>query len=195
MTDKEISIFPTKPRTTECVDFDSTSVASGIYPICDPQTWYLITEPGITNDIQPLRETRRNCGPRSWIDTVLIRTRDVNLTPDSTMSTTTNVAVKALPNTGSLSLHPRSLQTQPSTSAVGLNGMLKNIEMKDRTVTTETAAPSTASVSNTNAHRVRANIQFISLCYSLFLAGWNDGTTGPLLPRIQEVYHVRPVTF
>jgi hypothetical protein len=108
------------------------------------------------------------------------------------MSTTTNAAVEALPNASSLSFHPKSPQTQPS--AVGLNDMLENIEMKDRTVTTETA-PSTASVSNTKAHRVRANIQFISLCYSLFLAGWNDGTTGPLLPRIQEVYHVRIVTF
>ena len=111
------------------------------------------------------------------------------------MSTTTNVAVEALPNTTSLSFHPKSPQTKPSASAVGLNGMLENIEMKDRTVTTETAAPSTASVSNTKAHRVRANIQFISLCYSLFLAGWNDGTTGPLLPRIREVYHVRSATF
>lgn len=49
-----------------------------------------------------------------------------------------------------------------------------------------------------NASQPRANallskIQFASLCWSLFLAGWNDGTTGPLLPRIQEVYHVRPV--
>jgi len=72
-----------------------------------------------------------------------------------------------------------------------------NIEMKDRTAisNTETAAPSTVSVSNTNAHRVRARIQFATLCYSLFLAGWNDGTTGPLLPRIQEVYHVRSLTF
>ncbi|KAI0052068.1 MFS general substrate transporter [Auriscalpium vulgare] len=36
----------------------------------------------------------------------------------------------------------------------------------------------------------RANVQFASLCWTLFLAGWNDGTTGPLLPRMQEVYHV-----
>ncbi|KZT71856.1 MFS general substrate transporter [Daedalea quercina L-15889] len=28
------------------------------------------------------------------------------------------------------------------------------------------------------------------MCLALFLAGWNDGTTGPLLPRIQKVYHV-----
>ncbi|PCH35321.1 MFS general substrate transporter [Wolfiporia cocos MD-104 SS10] len=35
-----------------------------------------------------------------------------------------------------------------------------------------------------------ANIQFATMCFTLFLAGWNDGTTGPLLPRIQSVYHV-----
>ncbi|TFY77871.1 hypothetical protein EWM64_g6140 [Hericium alpestre] len=39
-------------------------------------------------------------------------------------------------------------------------------------------------------HKLKANIQFASLCWTLFLAGWNDGTTGPLLPRMQEVYHV-----
>ncbi|KAF9010235.1 MFS general substrate transporter, partial [Cyathus striatus] len=33
-------------------------------------------------------------------------------------------------------------------------------------------------------------IQFCTLCWTLFLAGWNDGTLGPLLPRIQEVYGV-----
>ncbi|TFK38015.1 major facilitator superfamily domain-containing protein [Crucibulum laeve] len=35
-----------------------------------------------------------------------------------------------------------------------------------------------------------ARVQFLTLCWTLFLAGWNDGSTGPLLPRIQEVYHV-----
>ncbi|KAI0642730.1 MFS general substrate transporter [Trametes meyenii] len=33
-------------------------------------------------------------------------------------------------------------------------------------------------------------IQFATLCWSIFVAGWNDGTLGPLLPRLQEVYHV-----
>jgi len=33
-------------------------------------------------------------------------------------------------------------------------------------------------------------MQFAAMCGCLFLAGWNDGTTGPLLPRIQSVYHV-----
>ena len=38
--------------------------------------------------------------------------------------------------------------------------------------------------------KIRGRIQFAVLCWSLFLLGWNDGCTGPLLPRIQEVYHV-----
>lgn len=40
-------------------------------------------------------------------------------------------------------------------------------------------------------HSSKARLQFICLCWTLFLAGWNDGTTGPLLPRIQKVYNVR----
>lgn len=44
---------------------------------------------------------------------------------------------------------------------------------------------------STKAKRLRYRLQFGTLCSALFLAGWNDGTTGPLLPRIQEVYHVR----
>ena len=35
-----------------------------------------------------------------------------------------------------------------------------------------------------------SRIQFYSLCWSLFVIGWNDGSTGPLLPRIHEVYKV-----
>ncbi|TFY65817.1 hypothetical protein EVG20_g5273 [Dentipellis fragilis] len=38
--------------------------------------------------------------------------------------------------------------------------------------------------------RKSAYVQMAAICLSLFLAGWNDGSTGPLLPRIQEVYHV-----
>lgn len=33
-------------------------------------------------------------------------------------------------------------------------------------------------------------IYLATLCYNLATAGWNDGTLGPLLPRIQEHYHV-----
>ena len=32
--------------------------------------------------------------------------------------------------------------------------------------------------------------QFLALCWALFVMGWNDGSTGPLLPRIQIFYDV-----
>ena len=36
----------------------------------------------------------------------------------------------------------------------------------------------------------QAHIMYATLLWTMFLSGWNDGTTGPLLPRIQVVYHV-----
>ncbi|KDQ09340.1 hypothetical protein BOTBODRAFT_37098 [Botryobasidium botryosum FD-172 SS1] len=33
-------------------------------------------------------------------------------------------------------------------------------------------------------------IAFATLCFTLFFNGWNDGSTGPLLPRMQETYGV-----
>lgn len=52
-------------------------------------------------------------------------------------------------------------------------------------------APNATEVTVPPNARSRANIQFAALCFSLFLAGWNDGTIGPLILRMQKVYHVR----
>lgn len=38
--------------------------------------------------------------------------------------------------------------------------------------------------------RRREYICFGTLCWSIWLEGWNDGSNGPLLPRMQENYHV-----
>jgi hypothetical protein len=35
-----------------------------------------------------------------------------------------------------------------------------------------------------------ARAQFLALCFALFVVGWTDGSTGPLLPRIQIFYDV-----
>ncbi|KIY70509.1 MFS general substrate transporter [Cylindrobasidium torrendii FP15055 ss-10] len=35
-----------------------------------------------------------------------------------------------------------------------------------------------------------ANIQFAAICFMFFVEGWNDGTTGPLLPTMQEHYNI-----
>ena len=41
-----------------------------------------------------------------------------------------------------------------------------------------------------------ARAQFLALCWALFIIGWCDGSTGPLLPRIQEFYNVSwPIVF
>lgn len=41
------------------------------------------------------------------------------------------------------------------------------------------------------AHRVRrGRLHFAALCWVLFLEGWNDGSTGPLLPTVQRFYNV-----
>ncbi|KAF9455360.1 major facilitator superfamily domain-containing protein, partial [Collybia nuda] len=55
--------------------------------------------------------------------------------------------------------------------------------------TKEDANNMTGSV-RTKKQVVTARIQLAALCWCLFLAGWNDGTLGPLLPRIQEAYHI-----
>ncbi|OCH87236.1 MFS general substrate transporter [Obba rivulosa] len=39
-------------------------------------------------------------------------------------------------------------------------------------------------------YRRRSRLHFVALCYAFFLAGWNDGTTGPLLPIIQHHYNI-----
>jgi hypothetical protein len=60
-------------------------------------------------------------------------------------------------------------------------------EIKGTAPSNPVTVVSSASLKN---QKFRGRIQFAVLCWSLFLLGWNDGCTGPLLPRIQEVYHV-----
>ncbi|OBZ67903.1 Bypass of stop codon protein 6 [Grifola frondosa] len=39
-------------------------------------------------------------------------------------------------------------------------------------------------------YRWKSRMHFAALCYSFFLEGWNDGSTGPLLPTIQRFYGI-----
>lgn len=65
------------------------------------------------------------------------------------------------------------------------------IEMTDRAKDDAGEAPvSQQTVPRTRKQKNTEKIQFAALCWCLFLAGWNDGSTGPLLPRIQDVYNV-----
>ncbi|KAH9847463.1 MFS general substrate transporter [Lenzites betulinus] len=54
---------------------------------------------------------------------------------------------------------------------------------------TDSIAPAISAVQKAVIKRKNA-IHFATLCFTIFLNGWNDGTTGPLLPRIQSYYHL-----
>lgn len=57
-----------------------------------------------------------------------------------------------------------------------------------------TAAAAAPKVDGSTYRRTtlwREKLVFTTMCGALFLSGWKDSATGPLLPRIQEVYHVR----
>lgn len=73
---------------------------------------------------------------------------------------------------------------------------IQSLESKDDKITDQNPDPQ-ADASTTilpyapSRKQVKtAQFYFTTLCWTLFLAGWNDASTGPLLPRIQEVYHV-----
>ncbi|KAJ7032040.1 MFS general substrate transporter [Mycena alexandri] len=50
--------------------------------------------------------------------------------------------------------------------------------------------PPTSTYQPSRQQILLGRVQTVALCWAVFLAGWNDGTVGPLLPRIQEVYHL-----
>ena len=54
----------------------------------------------------------------------------------------------------------------------------------------ETGSTAELSPAQKAENRRRSYVNFATLCLCIFFEGWNDGTTGPLLPRIQEYYHV-----
>ncbi len=59
----------------------------------------------------------------------------------------------------------------------------------------ESGSVSEAVLEPTARMKYDALFQFFTLCFSIFVPGFNDGTLGPLLPRIQAVYHVSPLSF
>ncbi|KAI0631012.1 MFS general substrate transporter [Trametes polyzona] len=54
---------------------------------------------------------------------------------------------------------------------------------------TSSTAPA-LSAAQRAVHRRKSLVHFLALCGCVFCMGWNDGTTGPMLPRIQANYHV-----
>lgn len=42
----------------------------------------------------------------------------------------------------------------------------------------------------TRSEIIISRVQLFAVCFSLFNVGWNDGSNGPMLPRLREVYDV-----
>ncbi|KAF8524366.1 MFS general substrate transporter [Hysterangium stoloniferum] len=51
-------------------------------------------------------------------------------------------------------------------------------------------SPSPAPLPDARYIKHQKRLQYTALCFCLFLAGYNDGTTGPLLPSIQRRYQL-----
>ncbi|KAK7681359.1 hypothetical protein QCA50_015450 [Cerrena zonata] len=54
---------------------------------------------------------------------------------------------------------------------------------------TSSTAPVLSPAEKAN-HRSKGRQHFAALCYCILLEGWNDGSTGPLLPTIQRYYNL-----
>lgn len=55
---------------------------------------------------------------------------------------------------------------------------------------TDSVAPA-ISAAQKAVYRRKTWVNFATLCFSVSMNGWNDGTTGPLLPKMQSYYNVR----
>lgn len=65
---------------------------------------------------------------------------------------------------------------------------------EDASIIKVSSCPPSPVPEKTREQIIASRIQFAALCLSLFLLGWNDGSTGPLIPRLREVYNVRIIS-
>ncbi|KAK7677635.1 hypothetical protein QCA50_019326 [Cerrena zonata] len=66
----------------------------------------------------------------------------------------------------------------PSTTA-------SSVHMEDTSSTAPVLSPAEKA-----QHRWKGRLHFFALCYCTILQGWNDGSTGPLLPTIQRYHNI-----
>jgi len=120
--------------------------------------------------------------PTRRVLTILKPSSEVRSSPSSMLSVD-------VPNS---SLVLGTLLSHGSTQCVQKNPQAEEIEHSEVNLADELKRSVVeADMSKTSKRpTLRARIQFFSLCWTLFLAGWSDASTGPLLPRIQSTYHV-----
>ncbi|KAI0031175.1 MFS general substrate transporter [Vararia minispora EC-137] len=87
--------------------------------------------------------------------------------------------------------NPEASGTDPNTHVTG-NPIVDALPILDYAATQVERVTEAVLVGEAVAGRPRRKgfVQMCALCWMMFLIGWNDGATGPLLPRIQQVYNV-----
>jgi len=90
---------------------------------------------------------------------------------------TDDIQLQTLSAGGTPVTHSENTEAKPARSGDSLN-------------TVSYAPASISSPKLSKLQKRNSMVQFLALCWSIFLLGWNDGSTGPLLPRIQEHYMV-----
>lgn len=123
--------------------------------------------------------------------------------PTTTMSTTEVYTVENLNIQGqtssstSIHIYPPN-PPEPSHKPVKKGGDVELADMTragDSSLGGNTPPSQESDPTETKVPWWRPQLQFAACCASLFVAGWNDGSTGPLLPRIQSNYHVRLLVY
>lgn len=86
------------------------------------------------------------------------------------------------------------LSTISRASSAGLivskNAILVQQRHISRTLASDLILDIGTSEEDKKFKRIRL-IHFATCCFSIWLEGWNDASTGPLLPRFQSHYHAR----
>lgn len=75
---------------------------------------------------------------------------------------------------GGISMHSRSVASAAALSVDGLPSEPPIVSTEERAL-----------------QKRKGMLHFFAICWMVFVMGWSDGTTGPMIPRLQAHYHVR----
>ena len=162
-----------------------------------------------TGPVSSLEPTNTLTSERVRRRSEVVRTRSLDPTP-ALESDTISIELPVITQHAHVRAHPRALTASTGTLAsrkdvasvpakggdVELtpsfpNSLAPSIRIRDADADDAADAIPAISAAQKAVYRRKFLISFVTLCYAFFLNGWNDGTTGPLLPRIQSYYDVR----
>ena len=88
------------------------------------------------------------------------------------------------------SRRPSALSRRDSNGSQ-LGALTDNIINIDGSRSVDVSRPPVATPFTPTARQRKSGlIQYLAICWSIYVVGWHDGSNGPLLPRIQQEYKV-----